>query len=391
MKTHLKNIIQEAEQALAKLEDPAPGPDTKLTLSLAREAQGDRQAEVRVEWEPALSKKDGFDIWYYDPQRHREWQLNIRMHVPDADLAQGQWDFPIWEGTWRFQARWDGGASDVVEYTYIQGKEEPEPEEPEPPVKRRVIHHGFWDHYINDSRTLPDSLLPYVNIGKSMSRTVNRITRKGLPAIMHLGNLSNETDSQRKSRIRSFPQYIPSGADVEIIHFIDEPMGTFSGPELDELVDYAREIHGDKYKYAYTINSAELYYPGLRVHDTYAQRFDYVFHQAYPYRKEGGDSYLRNIGDSREELFASLDLRLKTLKEKIPNSKFWMIGQGFHGQKWRLPPVKSPIWYMEWCMANDVEGLLWWKYFTTRGSWDALDKMPEHLESIKQAHQMMNS
>jgi len=393
MKTHLKNIIQEAEQALAKLEDPAPGPDTKLTLSLAREAQGDRQAEVRVEWDPALSKKEGFDIWYYDPQRHREWQLNIKMHVPDADLSKGQWDFPIWAGTWYFQARWDGGASDVAEYTYTQGKEveEPEPEEPTEPVKRRVIYHGFWDHYINDSRTLPDDLLPYVNIGKSMSRTVNRITRKGLPAIMHLGNLSNETDSQRKSRIRSFPQYIPSGADVEIIHFIDEPMGTFSGPELDELVDYAREVHGDKYKYAYTINSAELYYPGLRVHDTYAQRFDYVFHQAYPYRKEGGDSYLRNIGDTRDELFASLDLRLKTLKEKIPNSKFWMIGQGFHGQKWRLPPVKSPIWYMEWCMANDVEGLLWWKYFTTRGSWDALDKMPEHLESLKKAHEMMNS
>src|SRR5690625_1445924 len=390
MKTHLKNIIQEAESALAKLEEPAPGPDTKLTLSLAREAQGDRQAEVRVEWDPALSKKDGFDIWYYDPQRHREWQLNIKMHVPDADLSKGQWDFPIWAGTWRFQARWDGGASDVAEYTYTQGKEVKEVEEPEP-VKRRVIHHGFWDHYINDSRTLPDSLLPYVNIGKSMSRTVNRITKKGLPAIMHLGNLSNETDSQRKSRIRSFPQYIPSGADVEIIHLIDEPMGTFSGPELDELVDYARSIHGDQYTYAYTINSAELYYPGLRVHDTYAQRFDYVFHQAYPYRKEGGDSYLRNIGDTREELFASLDLRLKTLKEKIPNSKFWMIGQGFHGQKWRLPPVDSPKWYMEWCMANDVEGLLWWKYFTTRGSWDSLDKMPEHLESLKKAHQMMNS
>src|SRR5690554_7700092 len=86
MKTHLKKIIQEAEAALAKLEDPAPGPDTKLTLSLAREAQGDRQAEVRVEWEPELSELPDFDIWYYDPQRHREWQLNIKMHVPDADL-----------------------------------------------------------------------------------------------------------------------------------------------------------------------------------------------------------------------------------------------------------------------------------------------------------------
>src|SRR5690625_377189 len=224
-----------------------------------------------------------------------------------------------------------------------------------------------------------------------MSRTVNRITQKGLPAIMHLGNLSNETDSQRKSRIRSFPQYIPSGGDVEIIHFIDEPMGTFSGPELDKLVDYAREINGDKYKYAYTINSAELYYPSLRVHDTYEQRFDYVFHQEYPYRKEDEDSYLRNIGDTRAELFASLDLRLKTLKEKIPNSKFCMIGQGFHVQKRRGPPVKSPIWYIEWWMANDVEGVLWWQYITTRGSWSALDKMPEHLESLKQAHQMMNS
>src|SRR5690625_5759657 len=136
MKTHLLSIIQEDEAALAKREDPVPAPDTKLTLSLAREG------EVRVEWDPALSKKEGFDIWYYDPQRHREWQLNIKMHVPDADLSKGQWDFPIWAGTWRFQARWDGGASDVAEYTYTQGKEdgeEPEPEEPEPPVQRRVI------------------------------------------------------------------------------------------------------------------------------------------------------------------------------------------------------------------------------------------------------------
>src|SRR5690625_4295191 len=152
MKNHLNNIIAlnrsvieksqqaitEAEAALAKLEDPEPGPDTKLTLSLAREAQGDRQAEVRVEWDPALSKKDGFDIWYYDPERHREWQLNIKMHVPDADLAQGQWDFPIWAGTWYFQARWDGGASDVGESTYTQGKEEPEPEEPEKPTAPEI-------------------------------------------------------------------------------------------------------------------------------------------------------------------------------------------------------------------------------------------------------------
>lgn len=392
MKTHLKNIISEAEAALAKLEeDPGqPTPENPLTIREIREGV------VRAEWDPALAELPDFDIWFYTPEKHRPWQLNILMHVPDADLSQGYWEIPLDpEGDWYFEARAEGFRSGVVEFNYTQGKEDPEPEpqpepeEPEEPVKRRVIYHGFWDHYINDSRTLPDSLLPYVNIGKSMSRTVNRITRNGLPAIMHLGNLSRENDEDRKKRIRSFPQYIPSGAEVEIIHFIDEPLGTFSGPELDELVDYAREIHGDKYKYAYTINSAELYYPGLRVHDTYAQRFDYVFHQAYPYRKEGGSSYLRNIGDTKAELFASLDLRLKTLKEKIPNSKFWMIGQGFHGQKWRVPPVKSPIWYMEWCMANDVEGLLWWKYFTTRGSWDALDKMPEHLESLKKAHEMM--
>src|SRR5690625_7052222 len=158
MNALLLNLISEAEGALAKLEAPAPVPTTKLTLSLAREAQGDRQAEVRVEWEPALSELPDFDIWYYDPQRHREWQLNIKMHVPDADLSKGQWDFPIWEGTWYFQARWDGGASDVVEYTYTQGKEEveePEPEEPEP-VKRRVIYLGFWDSYLNGIWRLPE-------------------------------------------------------------------------------------------------------------------------------------------------------------------------------------------------------------------------------------------
>ena len=411
MKTHLKNIIQEAEAALAKLEDPVPAPDTKLTLSLAREAQGDRQAEVRVEWEPALSKKEGFDIWYYDPQRHKEWQLNIKMHVPDADLSKGQWDFPIWAGTWRFQARWDGGASDVAEYTYTQGKEEPEPEEPEeptapepkdpePPVQRRVIPIGFWDHYINDSRTLPNSLLPYVNIGKSMSRTVNPITKAGLPAIMHLGNLSSETQDERKKRVRSIPQYVQN-RDVDIIHFIDEPLSKgIPGPVLDELVDYAREVHGDKFKYAYTINGGELYYPNNRTVNTYAQRFDYVFHQSYPYRHYGGESYLRRIGDTKAELFASLDLRLKTLKEKIPNSKFWFVPQGFYSvnakkedRKYKIPPVDSPIWYTEWAMANEeVQGLIWWKYFTTRDKvWHAMDRMPEHMESFKKAYEMMNS
>src|SRR5690625_8045361 len=72
MKKHLNNIIalnrsaieksqqaiQEAEAALSKLE--ADEPDTKLTLSLAREAQGDRLAEVRVEWDPELSELPGF-------------------------------------------------------------------------------------------------------------------------------------------------------------------------------------------------------------------------------------------------------------------------------------------------------------------------------------------
>src|SRR5690625_974525 len=415
MKKHLNNIIalnrsaieksqqaiQEAEAALSKLE--ADEPDTKLTLSLAREAQGERLAEVRVEWDPELSELPGFDVWYYDPQRHREWQLNIKMHVPDADLSKGQWDFPIWAGTWHFQARWDGGASDVVEYTYTQGEEveEPEPEEPEPPVQRRVIHHGFWDHYINDSRTLPDSLLPYVNIGKSMSRTVNRITKKGLPAIMHLGNLASESQDERKKRVRSIPQYIPNNATVDIIHFVDEPLSKgIPGPVLDELVDYAREIHGDKYKYAYTINGGELYYPNNRTVNTYAQRFDYVFHQSYPYRHYGGESYLRNIGNTKAELFASLDLRLKTLKEKIPNSKFWFVPQGFYSvnkkkedRKYKEPPVESPIWYTEWAMANEeVQGLIWWKYFTTRDKvWWAMDRMPEHMESFKKAYEMMNS
>ena len=62
MKTHLKNIISEAEAALAKLEDPVPQPTLKIVPV--------REGVVRAEWDPALAELPDFDIWFYTPKKH---------------------------------------------------------------------------------------------------------------------------------------------------------------------------------------------------------------------------------------------------------------------------------------------------------------------------------
>jgi len=264
-------------------------------------------------------------------------------------------------------------------------------EPPEPPA----LWHGWWDHRVNKSSRLPSDLVPYTNIGKSMERNISSIVDDGVAVIAQLGKVKETTQAQRKSRLAGLESgYFPSGAYVPIIHFVDEPINheNIDPRDLEDLADYGRSIYGNKYKYAYTINSGELYYPTDRPDSDYPQNFDYVFHQTYPYRNEGGSSFLRSIGNTKSELFASLDLRLQTLRQKIPESKFFIVGQGFYGGKYNEPAADAPLWFMEWCLENTdyVHGLLWWKYFDSK-SWTAVENMPAYLEKIKQAHAMIPS
>src|SRR5690625_1304047 len=130
MKTNLLNIISEAESALAKLDatEPVPEPDLELRIIPVREGV------VRAEWDPALAELPDFDIWFYTPEIHRPWQLNIRMHVPDKDFSTGSHEIPMnAEGTWFFQARAEGYESEIIAFNYKKKVVEPDPEpEPEP-------------------------------------------------------------------------------------------------------------------------------------------------------------------------------------------------------------------------------------------------------------------
>src|SRR5690625_2010483 len=286
----------------------------------------------------------------------------------------------------------DGGYSNFSSALIATTLEE-ETSPPDDNWEEPVFYHGWWDHRIDKNKSLPSNLVPYVNVGKSMERNITSIANHGVSVIAQLGKVKGSTQQERISRLSNLESghLAQHDAHIPIIHFVDEPLaGGVEADDLDALVAHARNIYGDKYKYAYTINSGELYYPQERAVSDYAQDFDYVFHQTYPYRNQGGSRYLRSIGPTRGELRDSLDLRLQTLKQKIPKSKYFIVAQAFFGGKYDPPPTDAPLWFMEWCLENteDIHGLLLWKYFDSK-SWTAAENMPDYLENIKLAHSMI--
>jgi len=261
---------------------------------------------------------------------------------------------------------------------------------------RRKIYYGLWDHFIRD--LAPDEYIGHVNIGKSMQRSgILEINSHGIPAIMHIGGFSTRTQDERKKRIdETFRHFIldqHTPENMPIIHFEDEPLsGGITGTELDELLDYTKQHYGHLgFKFAYTINRYEMVNnPGQM---GFAQTFDYVFHQVYPYRNPDSDQYWENadIGDNKEDLVHELDWRLKRLKEIVPGSKYFIIAQGFSGAdalKWRPPPLNAPFWYVEWAMQNDIEGILYWKERST-GNTLGLNKLNDYRINVKNAYQLI--
>ncbi len=241
-------------------------------------------------------------------------------------------------------------------------------------IINNFIWFGIWDYY-RDS--IAEDFTDYSNIGKSMSRSVSNID---MPAIMHIGGLDGEN---AKSRIRSISDF--DTGNTKIVHFMDEPYKTMTAEELDDLVEYARSLYGNKYKYAYTINLYQL----LNVHK-FAEDFEYVFFQAYPYRcYSDTQNQAHNIGDSKQELFDELDLQLSRLKNAVPESDYFFVCQAFTGGKWRTPPVNAPLWYTEWAMQqSEVKGLLWWQYINM-APWKGLKDMPEYSQKIKEAFSLI--
>ena len=329
-----KLIRYHAEQILSLLDE------SEETYFRNFQAEIVSNSRVNVTWESNIQGL--FDIEYYRPNQDREWQHSVARYREPIPIEDRQTSI--------------GFNSDVVDVRLRAVKDGEVIEEFI--AKKNIIEKpfGFWDAW--NGRELAS--YPSATIGKSMDRNVKPITDSGIPAIMHLGNLEHETNQQQRARIDSIASF--DTGNVPIIHFIDEyPKYGITSERMDDLADYARSKYGNKYKLAYTINLYQL----LNVNE-FAQKFDYVFFQAYPYRDPADtENASFNIADTKQALFNELDLRLYQLKWKI-NADFWIVAQTFSGTKFRRPPSDSLKWYREWAAQNDVGGVIGWKYFSDR-------------------------
>ena len=314
---------------------------------------------VNVTWESNIQGL--FDIEYYRPNRDREWQHSVaryREPIPIEDL-QTSIGFNSDVADVRLRAVKDG---EVIE-EFSAKKHEKKPE------IKPIKYYGLWDFYAGTSNQRPsddwkvDGEWPF-NAGKSMDKTISHIVDAGLSAIPH-GDVFLNNGANIESRVRDVISWADRHSNsVDIIHFMDEPFAKNVNPDqMLHALSYARS-RSNKYDYAYTLNVAELTsLTGSGKVRGYGD-FDYLWLQVYPYRIDVG-----NIADTRQALHNELDMRLEQMREIAPDSKYFIVGQGFYSlpgagsnHKWRMPPDEAPLWYAEWVSNQpDVEGLFYWR------------------------------
>lgn len=247
--------------------------------------------------------------------------------------------------------------------------------------------YGYFDHLLIEQ----DLIKGHVNLGKSFSaHSAEEIIDDGLEVVVSISHSlkSDDTEQQWRSKLRgassSIRDYDPD--DVAWILIQDEPfLKDFTSEQIRRIVELAKEIIGDEYKYGYTFTrNAILKYD-------IPENLDVVGTNFYPFiYKDFGDVWIQ----TEKEFNEYLNLILSFIREKVPGAEISITGQAFHTRaedSWRKPPLESPYWYVRAMQRHDdVQWLLWYEWNTRpHKKWISLEEMPDLQESIAGAYEWM--
>ncbi|TVQ05171.1 MAG: hypothetical protein EA359_03980, partial [Balneolaceae bacterium] len=226
---------------------------------------------------------------------------------------------------------------------------------------RPHILYGYWDH-----ESGPDEgreFLSHVNVGKSRSRSVRNIIRQGIPAIPIItGFRNNGTESDWKSRLADSVTFFNgySGSDIPCILLIDEPFASgWTTGQLETLVNLSKEVIGEHFNYGFTVTEGNVRYNNtLKL----PENASYIFVNYYPFRVDPVED---KVGSTKAGFIREFERTIEALRDKAgKNTRFGITGQAFFGQKWRIPPIESPLWYAEAVKSqNDIDILLWFEWW----------------------------
>lgn len=247
-------------------------------------------------------------------------------------------------------------------------------------------YYGYWDHLI-----APDEFSGHVNVGKSFNaHSASKIIEQGLKAVVSISHIlkKGDTEQQWRTKLRSqgraIQKYDPS--DVVYVLLQDEPwIHGFTKQEQELLVELAREIIGDEYKYGFTFSRAQVQFKDQPI----PNNIDVSGINFYPFFEEQYNP--DNTVKTKAEFNRELQRTLRIFREKSPHgTEFMLTGQAFYQEgRWAKPSSDVPQWYVEAIQPEgDVIGLLWWVWNSNRKN-TGTKEMPVLFEAQKEAFEWM--
>jgi hypothetical protein len=249
------------------------------------------------------------------------------------------------------------------------------------------VLYGYWDH-----ESGPDDgreFLHHVNVGKSRSRSVRNIINQGIPAIPIItGFRSSGSESDWKTRLADSVPFFDgySATEIPCILLIDEPFSSgWTTGQLETLVNLSKEVIGEHYHYGFTVTEGNVRYNNALV---LPQNAAYIVVNYYPFRVDPVED---KVGSTKAGFIREFGRTIEALRGKAgEKTRFGITGQAFFGQKWRIPPIESPLWYAEAVMNHsDIDILLWFEWWRNNAQWQGTRVMPALYEKQQQAYRLI--
>lgn len=239
-------------------------------------------------------------------------------------------------------------------------------------------HYGYWD-YLDD----PEEMKQAANVGMSYNASnAQKVIDDGLKVIINVSHQlrKDESESQWKSDLRGMAQSIRNYSPEDVLWILlwDEPYGQggLTTNELEHIVELAREIIGNEFKYGFTLSEGNILDRKIPTNT------DVIGINYYPFFK-GWRGY-KQIS-TRAEFFEYLNELKSIVKETVPDVELSITGQGFYGKQWRKPPLESAKWYIEASQQSDILSLIYWQYRTRPDNWNGLEDIPDLLNAHRKA------
>lgn len=237
--------------------------------------------------------------------------------------------------------------------------------------------YGYWDHTQGPGEGR--EFITHVNVGKSLSASVDEIIDQGIQAIpMIEGFSADDSPGVWRDRLKDKASQLSdyTAEQIPFIILIDEPYSRgWTDSRLEELLRQAKQVM-PQFRFAYTVKQLSTSL-SRRPDRRLPQNADYIGINYYPFRS--GTSVSRS--DFENEI---TDI-LQDIRQKI-DTELFIVGQAFYdNKKWIEPPAESPLWYAEIVQGEpDITGLLWYEW-RKRSREGGTVNMPELYEKQQEA------